>query len=140
MWYNLKKVLGVAKMKIDKFYDATCKSGDFIGECDIPSNIKVFEEIIKSKENNNCNFAKALNIMTFPRKYLNTCFLNKMRLSFEIEFQSANVYYILTFNCISIFHDEYINENYSLDKNEICYTGVELIFDRASNIKVSPIN
>ena len=67
--------------------------------------------------------------------------MNKKRpISTEIEFQSANVYYILTFNCISIFHDEYINENYSLDENEICYTGVELIFDRASNIKLSPIN
>ena len=125
-------------MKIDKFYDATCKSGDFIGECDIPSNIKVFEEIINLKDYN--SFTKTLNIMTFPRKYLNTCFSNKMPLSFEVEFQSANVYYILTFNCNSIFHDENINENYSLDKNEICYTGVELIFDRASNIKVSPIN
>lgn len=127
-------------MKIDKFYDATCKSGDFIGKCDIFSNIKTFEEIIKLKENINGNITKPLTIMTFPRKYLNTCFSNKMRLSFEVEFQSANVYYVLTFNCNSIFHDENINENYSLDENDICYTGVELIFDRASNIKVSPIN
>ena len=125
-------------MKIDKFYDATCKSGDFIGKCDIPSNIKVFEEIINLKDYN--SFTKTLNIIIFPRKYLNTCFLNKMPLSFKVEFQSANVCYKLKFNCNSIFHDENINENYSLDENEICYTGVELIFNRTSNIKINPIN
>lgn len=127
-------------MKIDKFYDATCKSGDFIGKCDIPSNIKVFEEIIELKENNKGNFTKTLNVMTFSRKYLNTCFSNKMPLSFEVEFQSANVYYTLTFNCISIFHDENINENYPLDENDICYTGIELVFNIASNIAVNTIN
>lgn len=126
-------------MKIDKFYDATCKSGDFIGKCDTPSNIKVFEEIIELKENSNGEFTSILNIVTFPRKYLNTCFSNKMPLSFEVEFQSAGVYYILTFDCNSIFHDENINENYSVDEMDICYTMVELIFNSKSKIKINPI-
>ena len=63
-----------------------------------------------------------------------------MPLKFEVEFQSANMYYALTFVCNAIFHDDNINENYSTVKNEICYTSVELIFGRTSKITVTAIS